>query len=250
MKQLSEMTTEEFGRLLEGEKPVAVLLPVGSVEPHGPHLPLETDTMISEAAIERAAPRLTDEGFEVLAAPAVEYGVTECAAGFRGAVSIAPETLTDYLEDLVAGLVDDGVDHVCLVNNHLEPEHDEAVRSSIERFDGPRASVATPLKKKWARTLSPEFKRGECHAGRYETSILLAAAPERVDTSALDDFDEVPVSLSEKLREGISDFREMGLDDAYAGAPADATAEHGDEMLDRLADMVVGEVTDSLHRCP
>lgn len=240
--ELSTYTTDRLAALLDGDRPVVVLVPVGSVEPHGPHLPLETDTIISRAAIERAAPRLSEEGVEVLIAPSVEYGVTECASGFAGAVSIAPETLTSYLRDVVSGLVDDGVDHVCLVNNHLEPEHDQAVRASVEPLDASRASVATPLKKKWARTLSDEFKRGECHAGTYETSIVLAAAPERVEQSLLEELDEVPISLSEKLREGVVDFREMGLDDAYAGAPAEASAEHGDEMLDRLADMIVSEV--------
>lgn len=238
------MTSVGFGRLVEGEAPVVALVPVGSVEPHGPHLPLETDTIISEAAIERAAPRLADEGFEVVVAPAVEYGVTECASGFSGAVSISPESLTAYLEDLVGGLLDDGIAHVCLVNNHLEPDHDRAVRRSVESVDSERASVATPLKKQWARSLSDEFKKGECHAGKYETSIVLAAAPDRVDRTELVDLPEVPVSLSKKLRDGVTDFREMGLDEAYAGAPADATAEHGDRMLDRLGDMIVGEVAD------
>jgi creatinine amidohydrolase len=146
------------------------------------------------------------------------------------------------LRDVISDLLEDGVDHICLVNNHLEPEHDEAVRASIEPLPERRVSVATPLKKRWAHTLSDEFKRGACHAGKYETSILLAAAPDRVDRERAEQLDAVPISLSDNLREGVDDFREMGLDDAYAGAPAEASAEHGDEMLDRLADMIAGEV--------
>ena len=241
MTRLAELTTEDLQGLIDDDDPVVVLVPVGSVEPHGPHLPLETDTIISTAAIERAAPRLEEKGWSILVGPAVNYGVTECGAAFAGAVSISAETLTAYLHDLVGGLVDDGVDHVCLVNNHLEPEHDQAVRAGAEPF-GEAASVATPLKRKWARTLSEEFKKGECHAGKYETSILLAAAPEKVDKSKLDDLPEVPVSLSDKLREGVTDFQEMGLAEAYSGAPSEASAEHGGEMLDRLADIIVGEV--------
>jgi creatinine amidohydrolase len=239
--RLAELTTDKLRDLLEADEPVVVLVPTGCVEPHGPHLPLETDTIISEAAAERAVPALEEAGWRALIAPAVGYGTTECGAAFAGAVSVAPDTLTAMLNDIVGGLLADGVDQVCLVNNHLEPEHDGAVRAAADGFDE-AASVATPLKRKWARTLSEEFKRGECHAGKYETSIVLAAAPDRVDRQKMAELEEVPVSLSEKLREGVSDFAEMGMADAYAGAPAEATAAHGDQMLDRLADIIVGEV--------
>lgn len=241
--RLANLTTNRLEALVDGERPVVGLVPVGSVEPHGPHLPLQTDTIISRAAIDRATPRLEERGWEVLETPAVEYGVTDCASGFAGAVSISADRLTAYLDDLVEALLGEGLEHVCLVNNHLEPDHDEAVRSAVRSRDPAVASVATPLKKKWARRLSDEFKSGACHAGKYETSILLAAAPERVERSIADELDTVPVSLSEKLREGIADFVEMGLTDAYAGAPSEASVEHGDEMLDRLADMIAGEVS-------
>jgi creatinine amidohydrolase len=56
----------------------------------------------------------------------------------------------------------------------------------------------------------------------------------------------VPISLSDRLRAGVGDFRAMGLDRAYAGAPAEATRAEGEEMFERLADMVVGEVEAAL----
>ena len=116
----------------------------------------------------------------------------------------------------------------------------------LEHFDDERISVATPMKPKWGRTLSEEFKRGECHAGRYETSMMLAIDPGRVDREAMAELRENPVSLSENLQKGVMDFKEMGLEEAYAGDPAASTAEHGEQMLDRLAEMVVGEVTEAL----
>jgi creatinine amidohydrolase len=109
-----------------------------------------------------------------------------------------------------------------------------------------RASVACPLARRWARTLSAEFKSGACHAGRYETSIVLAQAPTLVDMDTARALPEVPVSLSDKLRAGISDFAEMGLTRAYAGAPAEADAGEGAAMLDRLAAMIAGEVLEAL----
>jgi creatinine amidohydrolase len=225
---------------------LVVLLPVGSVEPHGPHLSLVTDTEISLEAAERAAVRLRGHNLEVVIAPAVAYGVTECAAGFAGAVSIPAEVLTAYLGAVVDGFLASGAAHVCLVNNHLEPAHDRAVRAVAEGRAPARVSVACPLTKKWARTLSDEFKSGACHAGRYETSLVLARDPTLCDESARAKLPEVPISLSEKLKAGVSSFAEMGLERAYAGAPAEGSAAEGEEMYRRLAEMVVGEVLEAL----
>ena len=109
------------------------LVPVGSTEPHGPHLGLGTDVIISAAACLRACELLDKRGTMVgVIAPAVSYGVTECATGFSGAVSIPGAVLTQYIAAVVDGLLASGIRHVCLVNNHLEPAHDAAVRAVLE----------------------------------------------------------------------------------------------------------------------
>ncbi len=107
-------------------------------------------------------------------------------------------------------------------------------------------SVACPLTKKWARTLDAEFKSGACHAGLYETSIMMAAAPEMVDEAMRSVLPAVPISLSQQLTAGATTFTQMGMDLAYAGDPARATVEEGERMIQRLADMVVGEVREAL----
>ena len=244
---LARMPTTRIQELIDAGKPVVVLLPVGSVEPHGPHLPLVTDTIISLAACVQAAPALAGAGVIPLIAPAVPYGVTDCADGFAGAVSVPHDAVVSYLQGIIDGFLRTGVAHVCLVNNHLEPGHDLAVREAVglARAEG-RASVACPLTKRWARTLDDEFKSGACHAGSYETSILMAATPHLVDEDVRRRLPEVPVSLSEKLREGISNFVEMGMRDGYAGAPVKASAAHGQEMVARLAEMVRVEVLEGM----
>ncbi|MFT3767407.1 MAG: creatininase family protein [Minicystis sp.] len=245
---IGELTTDRLRAALASGRPAAVLLPVGSVEPHGPHLPLMTDTIISEAAAARAAERLEKEGVSAFVAPAVPYGVTEFAAGFAGAISVPAEVLTSFLRAVVRGYLDAGFAHVCLVNNHLEPAHDGAVRAAIEGFAGGSASVACPLTRRWGRTLSAEFKSGACHAGEYETSLVLAAAPETVDWAGAATLPDVAVSLSDGIKAGKKSFAEMGMEQAYTGAPARATAEQGEEMLDRLATMIATEVTEGLAR--
>ena len=241
MGVMAELTSPAFGALGR----VVALVPVGSVEPHGPHLPLGTDTTISLGAARRAAARLQADGFATVIAPSIDYGVTECAKGFPGAVSVPAPVLTAFLRAVIDGLLAAGAAHVCLVNNHLEPAHIAAVAAAVEGF-GTRATHACPVTRRWARTLSDEFKSGACHAGRYETSLVLAEAAALVDDAARASLAEVPVSLSERLRAGVSNFREMGLDRAYAGAPANATAAEGEGLMDRLAAMVYGEVVEAL----
>ena len=244
-RALRWLTSPAFGELAATGK-LVVLLPVGSVEPHGPHLSLETDTEISLGAAERAAGRLEQRGLHARIAPAVPYGVTDCASGFPGAVSIPAPALTAFLGAVVDGFLAGGAAHVSIINNHLEPDQDAAVRAVLDGRDRARVSVACPLIRRWARTLSAEFKSGACHAGRYETSLVLARDAGLCDEAARAALPEVPISLSEKLRAGVADFRAMGLDRAYAGAPAAATSAEGEEMFDRLADMVVGEVEEAL----
>lgn len=244
MSSIDRMTSPAYGALVGAG--LVVLVPVGSVEPHGPHLPLGTDTAISAGVCRRAVAALAERDITAAVAAPVGYGVTECAAGFPGAVSIPAGALTRFLAAVIGGHLDGGARHVCLVNNHLEPAHDAAVRAALDGFDDREASVACPLERRWARTLSDEFKRGECHAGRYETALVLAEDPDAVDEAARAGLPEVAVSLSEKLSAGVTDFVEMGLDRAYAGAPASATVEEGEALYALLVEMVVATITERL----
>ena len=242
---LSRLTTDEWAARLDGSNKVAVLLPVGAVEAHGPHLGLITDVVISQAAAVHALTPLREAGVDGVIAPAIPYGVTECARAFSGSISVPAEVLTEFIASVIDSFLDDGVPVVCVVNNHLEPEHDAAVRAAVNEFGEASARVACPLTRRWGRTLSDEFKSGACHAGEYETSIVLASDPDLVrDSRSL--LPEVPVSLSEKLKAGMTSFLEMGLKDAYAGAPAKASAEHGEQQLELLATMITTEVLEAI----
>jgi creatinine amidohydrolase len=240
---LAELTTDEISEICE-RPPCAVLLPLGSVEPHGPHLPLATDTVISETACTRAARLLADRGIAAYLAPSVPYGVTDFAAGFRGAIGVGADALTAFLRSVAGRFLDDGWSHVCLVNNHLEPAQDQAVHAAIAGFPAGAASVACPLNRRWGRMLSEEFKRGDCHAGRYETSLAISAGAEvREEFASLP---AVNVSLSDEIRNGKRTFHEMGLRRAYTGSPAHATKEEGDALFDLLAHMIMTEVLEGI----
>jgi creatinine amidohydrolase len=237
---LGDLTTDEV-RAIVAKPPTAVLVPVGSVEPHGPHLPLATDTLIGEHAALRAAEALAADGICAWVAPSVPYGVTDFAEGFAGAVGVPAEALTTLLRAIANRLLGDGWTHVCFVSNHLEPAHDAAVRAAAQ---GLHASVASPLTKRWARTLTAEFQRGDCHAGRYETSLVLAAGGSvRDEHRALP---SVAVSLSDAIGAGKRRFRDIGMDRAYTGSPAQATREEGQETYAKLVTMIVTEVREGI----
>jgi creatinine amidohydrolase len=241
----ADQTYTRVQELLDSARTPVLLWPVGSTEPHGPHLGLGTDVVISAAACVRAIELFERKGpLVAVIAPAIPYGVTDCAVGFPGAVSVPAEVLTAYAAAVCDGLLAQRLRHVCLVNNHLEPAHDAAIRAVLAGREG-KVSVACPLTKKWARTLSEEFKSGACHAGQYETSIVMAAAPELVDEAARQTLPAVPISLSKQLAAGVMTFAAMGLDRAYAGDPKAASVEEGERLIQRLAEMVVGEIREA-----
>ena len=253
---LADFSTEALATYLDDaqQKGGAVaLLPIGSTEPHGPHLPLATDILLSEEACRRAVGALAAREVPALVAPSIGYGITRYAAGFRGAVGISEATLVALITDVARALLDDGFAHVTLVNNHLEPEHVAAIERAsavIAAERGPsRISFPNQLTRRWGRTLTDEFKRGDCHAGRYETSLLLATRPDLVDGDVAKSLAAVPISLSQAIAaaNGASvRFADIGMQRAYTGAPAEATPAEGEATYQRLVEMIVTEVTDHM----
>jgi len=75
---------------------------------------------------------------------------------------------------------------------------------------------------------------------------MMAAAPELVVDELRQRLPEVPISLSQKLAEGVMTFEAMGMHAAYAGNPAAATIEEGEQLIQKLGEMVVGEVQEAL----
>lgn len=244
---LSECTMHDCAAILAGPTPVAVLA-VGSTEPHGPHLPLETDALLARESAARAVRALRASGVSAVAAPSINYGVTRYAAAFAGAITVSEEALVGYLSAVCEGLRNAGFSLVCVTNHHLEPEHVSAVARGVERARAAVENVcfANQLTRRWGRTLSSEFKRGACHAGSYESSLVLAARPELVHEDVRRALPPVNVSLSDAIREGKTEFVSMGLRDAYAGEPQEASASEGEQLYAQLTAMIVSEVREAL----
>src|SRR5262249_17772241 len=113
---------------------------------------------------------------------------------------------------------------------HLDPRHlgslDAAV-TAIRRDLGLPVAFPNLAAKPWALRLSDEFKSGACHAGQFETSIVLAERPELVREAVRGALPPNPTSLSRAIKDGKQSFEEAGGLRAYFGFPADATPEEG-----------------------
>jgi creatinine amidohydrolase len=229
------MTWEE-ARAAAGPGSVAIL-PVGAVEAHGPHLPLDTDVVIAHAMARAGAARLSTRGTSVVILPPLTYTAADFARGFAGTVSLRPETVTATLLDIAASLSRHGFGMLAIANAHLDPDHLASLQAAA---DGIRhdlhLAVAFPnlVTKPWALRLGEEFRSGACHAGRFETSILLAERPELVREDVLASLPANPASLSRAIRDGRRSFEAAGGDRAYFGFPAEATAEEGRATVEVL----------------
>jgi creatinine amidohydrolase len=216
---------------LEGRAGAVHLLPLGATEPHGPHAPLSTDTLISVGICRRAAERLRGE-VDVLVLPALPYGVTRYGSAFPGAVGVSESTLAALI-----GEVTEGLERVVLVNSHFEPEQVETLRATgLPLLDLTRRANA--------ERLTEEFRAGSCHAGRYETSLVLADRPELVRRDRMEALEPRIVDMPGAIAEGRADFLAMGMEQAYCGSPAEASAAEGDQTFETLTDMLVELIRD------
>jgi creatinine amidohydrolase len=225
------------------------ILPIGSTEAHGPHLPLSTDVIISKEMSMRAAEKLGAQGIETLVLPAIAYSVTDFSSTFAGTVSIRKETAAALIHDVCESLYVQGARLVVIANSHLEPEHVASIYKAIDKVkEETGRAVAFPDKRRrrWAEKLTEEFRRGDCHAGSYETSLVMAARPELVREEIRQSLERVPISIAQKIKEGASNFIEAGGTEAYFGDPRSASREEGEAMYEALSDMIVAAVTESL----
>jgi creatinine amidohydrolase len=228
---------------------LVVILPIGSTEAHGPHLPLATDVIISEEMSRRAAEKLKARGIETLVLPALPYSVTDFSADFPGTISIKRETAAALIHDVCVSLYEQGARLVAIANSHLEPEHVASINAAIEKvLQETGRTVAFPDKRRrrWAETLSEEFRRGDCHAGSYETSLVIAARPELVREETRQSLERVQISIAEKIREGAASFTEAGGTEAYFGDPRAASREEGEAMYEALSEMIATAVMEEL----
>jgi len=221
------------------------LLPFGAIEAHGPHLPLGTDGIIAEAMAREAARLLASEGVRAVILPTLWYAPAPFAAGFGGTLSVRAESVVASILDLAHALAERGVEALALANVHFDPQQVSAVReaaAAVAELGRPRIVFPDLTRRALAERLGDEFRSGACHAGRFESSIVLAERPELVDRDEMSALPELPISLPEAIARGDRTFEAAGLARAYCGDPASATAEEGRELVRRLGEILAAAV--------
>ena len=235
--ELSEMTWQDARAAVEAG--AIGLLPTGATEAHGPHLPLATDVVIAREAARRAVYALRAHGVAAVVLPPLAYAVTDYASEFAGTISLPLETARALVRDVILGAARTGFAGVVICNAHLEPANLQALREGMDAAiaGGARAVFPDVTRKPHALRLGEEFKSGACHAGCYETSLVLAAEPDLVRREIASTLTANPTSLSRAIRDGKRTFQEAGGPEAYFGAPAAATETEGNALYGELADI-------------
>jgi creatinine amidohydrolase len=190
-----------------------LILPLGATEQHGPHLPIETDTLIARAL----ADAVGDERPDVIVAPVLPYGSSGEHAGFPGTLSLGQAALELAIVELIRS-----ADHfAAVVVFSWHGGNAEALQRAVERLsaEGRRVSVWRPC------------IEGDLHAGCIETSLMLALAPELVgDLRPVEATEPLDVLLPSLKAAGVQSVSRTGvLGDATA-----ATAQQGHLLFARL----------------
>jgi creatinine amidohydrolase len=219
-----------------------VLLPVGAIEQHGPHLPVTTDTLLVTTVLKRAM-QLLPLTVSAWRLPAVSYGKSNEHQNFPGTISLSAETLTAVLKDIASSVHRAGFRRLGFVNGHggnvalLEmTARDIRIATGLMVFCvQPSFWIEPPFK------ISEQEKRFGIHAGELETSLVLAMQPGFVRMDKLvKHFPEPGFNLfgSTSMAWLSSDWSETGV----FGDATIATAEKGQELLEhgseRLAKVI------------
>jgi len=194
---LDELTTLEVADDL-------LVVPLGATEQHGPHLPLGTDTIIASALA---------ASLDAVVAPALPYGSSGEHAGFAGTLSIGREALITVLVELVRS---SAFARVVFVSGH--GGNAEPLAAAVRRLRDEGHDV-------WA--WSPAWG-GDAHAGRTETSLMLALEPALVGPERAPGNTEPLTALMPRLRsEGVRGVAPNGV----LGDPSGASEEEGCRLL-------------------
>jgi len=240
MARWEELTMPEFEAARDQMQ--TVILPVGSIEEHGPHLPLGTDAMHAIEVAHRAA-RLRP----VIVAPPVFYGVCRSTREHPGTVSLSGDTLRALIRDLGREFHRQGLRRLIFLSGHAGGTHMcalvEAGETLLEEFADLRLAVVNILDLlREVLAARPDLikTKGDSHAGEVETAVMLAAHPELVKGSAAAEWPSFP------KYELVRDKRRYWPGGVW-GDPAAAGAAQGEEILAAEA-LRLAQLIDALTR--
>jgi creatinine amidohydrolase len=216
-----------------------VIIGVGSMEQHGPHLPTITDTLIGDALANRVALKLG----QTLQAKTICVGCSEHHLAFPGTISIKADTLKRIMDDYTESLIHHGFRHIIYLPSHGGNFSTvaETVKQQQLKYPEHKIIAYTDLLGfiDWFYEISQEFQitkeEAGAHAGENETSVILALSKDLVQTERFQAGYLGPLGEEEVktiINEGMPVLSENGV----LGDPTKATAEKGEVYLDKMAD--------------
>ena len=192
---------------------IVLLLPLGSFEQHGPHLPLDTDTIIIDAVVAHALDNSQINANAFMVAPTIAISASDEHAGFPGTLSTGSEALADSVIAICRSA--SWSQGVCIVNGHGGNTDALARISSALSYENIRHSI-------WSL---PSYEGADMHAGHTETSVMLHVAPTKVQTDRIE-----PGTVGDASNL-VAQMRTSGVVGVSAngvlGDPTTATSEHG-----------------------
>jgi creatinine amidohydrolase len=242
---LVEMLSPEVASLLQRGH-LDVLLPLGALEQHGPHLPLGTDAFIADALAREVARRAGD----MVVAPCLPVGCSDHHLSFAGTASISVEAAAAYLRSVAVSLLRHGFRCAYMFSAHAG--NIPALRAALASFDAAdRKRVAIFVDWPAQRDAMHDWARRELglgpdevgsHAGHFETSIMLHLAPELVDMQAaprgfIGSAQDATTTMAEK---GIAAVSRAGV----VGDARGATPEAGGGYFEILAASITSFVSE------
>ncbi|BAS28053.1 creatininase family protein [Limnochorda pilosa] len=231
-----EQTSRELSALGTGE--TIAILPVGALEQHGPHLTTDTDAFLAQHVAEEVAERARD--LHLLVLPALWTGFSPHHLRFAGSVSLRSETLVQVITDLCESLNLRGLRKVLLLNGHGgNVPHLQAAAARVSSTRGMLVVVTSyfdglgPMIAETCRDRPADIG----HAGEAETSLMLAACPERVREAVRRELPEVPRPPDPPQGFVFRDFAALTTR-GYFGSPARATRATGSRLMEAAIEHV------------
>lgn len=230
---LENITMAEFSRHLKKTK--TVVFPFGTIEEHGRHLPLNTDTLIITEVLKRVASKRS-----FFLGPALPYGVCTTTKDHPGTISISAATLRSLVSDLIREAYKKGLRKVLLVSGHGGSLHMSAMKEAAEEvvglLGGVRIAVFSPYDLMWKELAGIAETPNDSHAGELETSMVLHLMPELVKGRSPEEYPSIPrpFVVADKIRHWPG---------GVWGNPEKASAEKGRRAVQAMVDKVV-EVLD------
>jgi creatinine amidohydrolase len=225
----------------QAQRDAIVILPVAALEQHGPHLPVEVDTLLGETVALRTARKAVALGVPTLVLPVLWTGLSEHHMSFGGTVTLDFPAFSALVEGVVRSVLRHGFRRIVLLNAHGGNEN--ALRSITDDLT-PKLGVPIVQFTYWyaaavaiAKIL--ETQGGLQHACEAETSMMLAARPELVAT------DRIPLAksnstpdVSDVVGGGVYRWRTVGSrsGSGVIGNPEAASAEKGERLFEAIAD--------------